>query len=145
MWNRIKADAARTIALPGFLCLTVRAGMFSEQLTSPLSGQRLGTPMPETVTSIEIELPTSTPLPNAEGANWFQLAQLGGTEVQLVVGTVNLFALHRLKGADAKVAPNVTHQFLLSPIGFWSLKKQLDEIAKHIAQPGVDVGLRAPT
>ena len=88
--------------------------------------------------SVTIKLPANAPLPPAEGANYFHFT-VAGTEVQFLVGTVNLLRVHEAKitGQTTAIVPEITHRFLLSPLGFASLKSQLDEISK--SAPGSDV------
>ena len=91
---------------------------------------------------IGISVPGTLPLPAAEGANFFHFTVIG-EEVQLLVGTINLIRLHEAKerGETGVIVPDITHRFLLSPLGFASLKTNLEEIAKSV--PKSQVGIEA--
>ena len=92
----------------------------------------------EKATYVSIGLDGSVPLPPAEGANFFHFTVVEH-EVQLLVGSVNLLRLHEAKrrGEPITVAPQITHRFLLSPLGFGALKANLEEIAKSVTPSGV--------
>jgi len=94
-------------------------------------------PRPSTVT---VKLPANVPLPDAEGANFFHFT-VAGQEVQFLVGTINLLRIVEAKAASEPVAivPDITHRFLLSPLGFASLKSTLEEIAKAVPPSDVQV------
>lgn len=88
---------------------------------------------------VAVVITGGTPLPPAEGANFFHFTTLG-PEVQLLVGTVNLLRLHEAKTTDdpSAVVPEITHRFLLSPIGFAALKQQMATIEQKVSPvPGI--------
>jgi hypothetical protein len=93
---------------------------------------------------VGISIPANLPLPPAEGANFFHFTVVG-EEVQFLVGTINLLRLHEAKtrGETISVVPEITHRFLLSPLGFNSLKSQLEEIAKAAPKSGVGMAAQA--
>ncbi len=99
------------------------------------------TPVPTRV-GVAVAIPANLPLPPAEGANFFHFTVVG-EEVQLLVGSINLLRIHEAKGKTepTTVVPEITHRFLLSPLGFKSLRTQLLEIEK--AAPKSDVGMGA--
>ena len=80
---------------------------------------------------------TDEPLPKPESANYFQLSAIGG-EVQLLVGAIDLRALHaatqevhKVEGEqDLELAADITHRFLLSSFAFNQLHKAINEIAE---------------
>ena len=86
-----------------------------------------------------VQFTSAHPVPPAEGANYFHFTSVGA-EVQMLVGAVNLLRLHEsLRGESRTVVPEITHRFLLSPLGFAQLKRQIDEIADSVLPPGVKV------
>ena len=93
---------------------------------------------------VGIAIPGNLPLPPAAGANFFHFTVVG-EEVQLLVGTINLIRLHEAKGKteSTMVVPDITHRFLLSPLGWASLYNQVQEIAKSAPKSDVGVTSRA--
>jgi hypothetical protein len=91
--------------------------------------------------SVTVQLTTRHPLPPAQGANYFHFTTLG-EEVQMLVGTVNLLRVHEATQGeeDAVVSPDITHRFLLSPLGFAHLKAQVDQIASGINPSRIGMG-----
>jgi hypothetical protein len=85
---------------------------------------------------VGVKLTGSHPLPNAEGANFFHFTVING-EVQFLVGMINLLRFHEAAQAEpgTSITPDITHRFLLSPMGFQNLKRQLDEIAGSLPAP----------
>ena len=82
-----------------------------------------------TTYSVSVGVPPELALPLSEGANYFHFTRVG-SEVQMLVGCVNLIQLHAAKDHEGTttLAPQITHRFLLSSLGFNQLKVQLDEI-----------------
>jgi len=82
----------------------------------------------------DIRIPGNMPLPPSEGANYFHFS-FAGDEMQLLVGTVNLLRLHeaRTQQDHSVIVPDITHRFLLSPLGFNALKEQLASIDQKYA------------
>lgn len=101
--------------------------------------------MAELQNTFNVIIPTDIPLPPAEGANWFHFTS-AGLEVQMLIGTIDLLAAHQARqpGADAdtKLAPAISHRFLLSPIGFAVLKAQVDEIAASVGPANLTISAR---
>lgn len=89
---------------------------------------------------VSVTVPADLPLPAPEGANFFHFT-VAGDEVQLLVGSVNLLRLHEAKalGETLKIVPDITHRFLLSPMGFSTLKKQMEQIATSVSPSSVGV------
>ena len=89
---------------------------------------------------VGISVPANIPLPSPEGANFFHFTVVG-QEVQFLVGSINLLRLHEAKGRSetTTLIPDITHRFLLSPLGFEALRNQVQEIAKAV--PPSDVGI----
>lgn len=85
--------------------------------------------------SIAIRVTGSQPVPPALGANFFHFTTIGA-EVHMLIGTVNLLKVVEAKERDRAesraLAPDITHRFLLSPVGFAQLKKQIDQIAPAV-------------
>lgn len=99
----------------------------------------------EKPSGVAVGISRATKLPPAEGANYFHFTVLG-PEVQMLVGTVNLLHLHEAKLTDSRetLEAEITHRFLLSPLGFQALKSQMDMIAASV-QPvaGITSGAKA--
>jgi|WetSurMetagenome_2_1015567.scaffolds.fasta_scaffold492854_1 hypothetical protein len=86
-----------------------------------------------------VEITAAHPVPPSEGANYFHFTSVGA-EIQMLVGTVNLLRLHEsMLGEGGTVSPEITHRFLLSPLGFAHLKQQIEEIAQSVAPPQVAI------
>ena len=85
----------------------------------------------------------SDPLPEPVGANFFHFAVVG-SEIQLLVGAINLVQLHEARqGHSGPIRPQISHRFLLSPLGFAQLKSQITEMAAVVpAAPGISVGTK---
>lgn len=92
--------------------------------------------------NISVSVPGNLPMPAPEGANFFHFTVVGG-EVQLLVGSINLLRLHEAKRNQetATIVPQITHRFLLSPLGFAQLKSSLEEIAKAMGKTDVGVSV----
>ncbi|HLA88895.1 MAG TPA: hypothetical protein VJL28_00505 [Gemmatimonadaceae bacterium] len=92
--------------------------------------------------SIAVKVPGEIMLPDPLGANYFHFTVVG-SEVQFLVGSINLINLHeaKMRGEATVVVPEITHRFLLSPLGFHQLKSQIDQIAGLVGPAGV--GLKA--
>lgn len=82
---------------------------------------------------VPVGITGGTPLPASEGANFFHFTVLG-PEVQMLVGTVNLLQLHEAKqtGSQHSIVPEITHRFLLSPVGFTALRAQIAAVEKAV-------------
>lgn len=91
------------------------------------------TPAPAVPFQVAIALTPQTPVPPAEGANFFHFAHVG-SEVQMLVGTINLLdILHaQVQGGETVVSPAITHRFMLSLVGFSHLRSQLNEISVQL-------------
>lgn len=82
---------------------------------------------------VQIQLSSGVPLPPAAGANFFHFVS-AGEEVHMLVGTVSLLRVHENESPGRSpdrlpiVTPEITHRFLLSPLGFANLIRQIDEI-----------------
>jgi hypothetical protein len=82
--------------------------------------QRLSPGGPEAArVSVSYRVSAETDLPVAEGINFFHFTTVG-PEVQMLVGTINLLAIHEAKqsGETLGTTPQITHRFLLSALGF---------------------------
>jgi hypothetical protein len=90
--------------------------------------------------AVRVEITARHPLPPPQGANFFHFTTVG-SEVQMLVGSVNLLRVHEAGrgGESPTITPDITHRFLLSPLGFAQLKKQIDEISKHVQQPSIGI------
>ena len=92
--------------------------------------------------NVSVAFSGDVPLPPPVGANFFHFTVVG-QEVQFLVGSVNLLRFHEAKDRSEPmtVVPQITDRFLLSPLGFATLKAQLEEIAKSV--PESDVGVKS--
>lgn len=98
-------------------------------------------PPPHDRQRMELDVPTKN-LPAPEGANWFNLTRLNA-DVQLMVGYVDPLAAHRVGLAilagekNVRLAPDVTHRFMLSVGGFLYLREQVEEIFRKMKEKGL--------
>lgn len=75
----------------------------------------------------------SKPLPVPFGANYFRMTHMG-SEVQLLVGTVDLERLSQSSSAATSgdeqqiISADISHRFLLSALGFDQLHQVVNEI-----------------
>lgn len=92
---------------------------------------------PEALLFVKVALPVETPLPPAEGANFFQFSTVEG-EVQFVLGMVNLTQMVHAKSLPGSVTivPQVTHRFTLSTFAFHQLRFQIERIAQNVPATG---------
>ncbi len=85
--------------------------------------------------SVSAQLPDPADRPPAEGVNFFHFSFVG-TDVQLLTGYVDAYAVHKARerarsgenDGRPSVQINVTHRFLMSPMGLARLKEGLDDI-----------------
>ncbi len=82
-------------------------------------------------------------LPNPEAANWFHFARVGA-DFQMLVGYVDLYAVHRLSesiknhGESFDITADVTHRFVMSERGIRFLKTQLDDLILQMERQAKD-------
>jgi len=78
-----------------------------------------------------------TDLPKPEAANWFHFAR-AGNEFQMLLGYIDVYAVHRLAEAIKKggkpfdIKAEVTHRVLMSERAVRFLKSQVDEIVQQL-------------
>ena len=91
---------------------------------------------------LQIGITAETPLPDPIGANFFHFT-LVGTELQLLIGSINLLQMHEIKtnpsGKSHTLIPHVSHRFLMSPFGFAQLKAQVDGLADKVPAAGIGI------
>ncbi len=97
--------------------------------------QQSPAPQPITVQA-KIVLPAANELPPAEAANFFRFSW-GGTDVQLLVGYLDMSPIETKPGEVTEVTPQINHRFFMSVQGFALLRAQLLEAADAIAKTGV--------
>jgi len=77
---------------------------------------------------IKLPLPQDSPEPRAANFFYFTFA---GADVQMLIGYVDLRAIHDLKEtAEPTLAPEILHRLSIGQLGFKQLRAQVDEIAK---------------
>ncbi len=92
-------------------------------------------PQPITVQA-KIILPAANELPPAEAANFFRFSW-GGTDVQLLVGYLDMSPVEARPGEVAEVMPQINHRLFMSVQGFALLRAQLLEAADGLIKSGV--------
>ncbi len=95
-------------------------------------------PAPSQPTTVQatIRLPAPSELPRAEAANFFRFSW-GGTDVQLLVGYLDMSPVEMKPGEVTEVIPQINHRFFMSVQGFALLRAQLLEAADAITKSGV--------
>jgi len=94
--------------------------------------------------SLRLKVPTDLPS-SPIGANYFHFTFIG-PELEMLVGNLSLRAIHEFKEASEKsataepVVPNVTHRFMLTPLGFDQLRQQIEEIGRKFDAMMADKG-----
>ena len=94
--------------------------------------------------SIGVSVENLGQLPKPEAANFFYFAQIGGMDIQLMVGYIDPANVHMLtSSADATknkkeivVTPEITHRFALNARALLHLQSQVNEIVQSIRDSG---------
>lgn len=89
---------------------------------------------------VSVSVSSAVPVPPADGANFFHFTVVG-SEIQLLVGTINLLRFLEAKqsGEPTNLVPEITHRFLLSPLGFAQLKSQIEQITPSVPSAGIGI------
>ena len=99
-------------------------------------------PQPITVQAT-IRVPPPNELPRPEAANFFRFSW-GGTDVQLLVGYLDMSPIETKQGEVTEVTPQISHRFFMSVQGFALLRAQLLEAAEALERAGVPLDLLNP-